>query len=178
MKHLAQRGIPVPDPQASALTTVRQGKSEVLSGGQILHRLKDKPAAVVNRLRGSSELSPQAHHCAALGDVLARMHLAGRDFEMHQPNLRGLAWWNETVPVVLPYLSAAQKVAHPGRAGLPKSCRFASGLPQPAARSHSCRPVSRQRHVRGERRQCSAVRAVRFFTSRAAMPGCLTWPFA
>ena len=109
MKHLAQRGIPVPDPQASALTTVRQGKSEVLSGGQILHRLKDKPAAVVNRLRGSSELSPQAHHCAALGDVLARMHLAGRDFEMHQPNLRGLAWWNETVPVVLPYLSAAQK---------------------------------------------------------------------
>lgn len=109
MKHLAQRGIPVPDPQASALTTVRQGKSEVLSGGQILHRLKDKPAAVVNRLLGSSELSPQAHHCAALGDVLARMHLAGRDFEMHQPNLRGLAWWNETVPVVLPYLSAAQK---------------------------------------------------------------------
>lgn len=109
MKHLAQRGIPVPDPQASAQTTVRQGKTEVLSGGQILHRLKDKPAAVVNRLRGSSELSPQAHHCAALGDVLARMHLAGRDFEMHQPNLRGLAWWNETVPVVLPYLSAAQK---------------------------------------------------------------------
>lgn len=109
MKHLAQRGIPVPDPQACAQTTVRQGKTEVLSGGQILHRLKDKPAAVVNRLRGSSELSPQVHHCAALGDVLARMHLAGRDFEMHQPNLRGLAWWNETVPVVLPYLSAAQK---------------------------------------------------------------------
>jgi homoserine kinase type II len=27
---------------------------------------------------------------------------------MTQPNLRGLAWWNETVPVVLPKLDAAQ----------------------------------------------------------------------
>jgi homoserine kinase type II len=27
---------------------------------------------------------------------------------MSQPNLRGLPWWNETVPVVLPFLSAAQ----------------------------------------------------------------------
>jgi len=25
-----------------------------------------------------------------------------------QPNLRGLAWWNETVPVVLPYVDPAQ----------------------------------------------------------------------
>jgi homoserine kinase type II len=36
------------------------------------------------------------------------MHLAGRDFSMAQPNLRGLDWWNETVPVVLPYLQAPQ----------------------------------------------------------------------
>jgi homoserine kinase type II len=27
---------------------------------------------------------------------------------MRQPNLRALPWWNETVPVVLPYLDAAQ----------------------------------------------------------------------
>jgi homoserine kinase type II len=40
--------------------------------------------------------------------MLARMHLAGRDFGMTQPNLRGLAWWNETVPVVLPYVEPAQ----------------------------------------------------------------------
>jgi homoserine kinase type II len=74
-----------------------------------LHRLKGKPAAVVNKLRGSSELAPQAAHCTAVGDMLARMHLAGRDFAMQQPNLRGLAWWNETVPVVLPFLSDAQR---------------------------------------------------------------------
>jgi homoserine kinase type II len=40
--------------------------------------------------------------------MLARMHLAGADFPLQQPNLRGLPWWNDTVPVVLPHLSAEQ----------------------------------------------------------------------
>ena len=96
MKHLAQRGIPVPDPQADA-------------AGTILHRLLDKPAAVVNRLRGRHHLAPDAAHTATVGAMLARMHLAGRDFPLHQPNLRGLAWWTETVPVVVPYLTEAQR---------------------------------------------------------------------
>jgi homoserine kinase type II len=43
-----------------------------------------------------------------VGAALARMHLAGRDYDRSQPNLRGLAWWNETVPVVLPFLDADQ----------------------------------------------------------------------
>ena len=95
MKHLAGKGIAVPDPAATAQ-------------GDILHRVQGKPAAVVNKLRGKSELRPNASHCHAVGDMLARMHLAGADFAMSQPNLRGLPWWNDTVPVVLPYLSAAQ----------------------------------------------------------------------
>ncbi len=102
MKHLAQRGIPVPEPHAAA--TAGAGSQP----GDILHRLKDKPAAVVDRLRGRSELAPTPAHCAAVGDMLARMHLAGQDFTRQQPNLRGLPWWNETVPVVLPYLDAEQ----------------------------------------------------------------------
>jgi homoserine kinase type II len=36
------------------------------------------------------------------------MHLAGRDYNRRQPNLRGLAWWNETVPVVLPHVDPGQ----------------------------------------------------------------------
>ena len=40
--------------------------------------------------------------------MLARMHLAGQDYPRQQPNLRGLAWWNDTVPVVLPYLNPTQ----------------------------------------------------------------------
>jgi homoserine kinase type II len=95
MKHLAVHGIPVPDPAAN-------------SDGDVLHALNGKPAAVVNRLTGKSELAPSAAHCAQVGAMLARMHLAGRDFEMQQPNLRGLGWWNATVPVVLPFLNEAQ----------------------------------------------------------------------
>jgi homoserine kinase type II len=95
MKHLALKDIPVPDPAADR-------------DGNILHRLKDKPAAVVNRLRGKHELAPTPVHCAAVGAMLARMHLAARDYARHQPNLRGLAWWNETVPLVLPHLDADQ----------------------------------------------------------------------
>ena len=95
MKHLAQRGIPVPDPQGDR-------------NGDILHTVCGKPAAVVNKLAGHSELAPIAAHCASVGEMLARMHLAGRDFRRTQPNLRGLAWWNETVPVVLPFVDAGQ----------------------------------------------------------------------
>jgi homoserine kinase type II len=95
MKHLAQRGIPVPDPQGNA-------------SGDIVHTVCGKPAALVDRLRGRSELAPTEVHCAGVGAALARMHLAGRDYDRSQPNLRGLAWWNDTVPVVLPFLDAHQ----------------------------------------------------------------------
>ncbi|MCW5649002.1 MAG: homoserine kinase [Ramlibacter sp.] len=95
MKHLAQRGIPVPDPAANR-------------DGDILHTVCGKPAAVVNRLRGKSELAPTPAHCSAVGTMLARMHLAARDFNRSQPNLRGLPWWNDTAPVVLPHLDAPQ----------------------------------------------------------------------
>lgn len=95
MKHLAQAGIPVPNPQADAKT------------GDILLQVEGKPAAIVNKLPGKSQLAPQAAHCQSLGSTLAHMHLAGKDYPRQQPNLRGLAWWNETVPVVLPHLDAA-----------------------------------------------------------------------
>ncbi len=95
MKHLAAKGIPVPDPQGDG-------------NGDILHTVCGKPAALVDRLRGRSELAPAPVHCAQVGAMLARMHLAGCDYARSQPNLRGLPWWNETVPVVLPYLTPAQ----------------------------------------------------------------------
>ena len=103
MKHLAQHGVPVPEPQAKA-----EGARIKPGEDNILHTVGGKPAAVVNRLRGKSELAPSPAHCAAVGDMLARAHLAARDYELRQPNLRGLAWWNETVPVILPHLDASQ----------------------------------------------------------------------
>jgi homoserine kinase type II len=91
MQHLARHGIPVPEPQADA-------------SGQILHQLCARPAALVNRLPGRHVLAPELAHLQQMGEVLARLHLAGADFPLQQPNLRGLAWWVATVPEVLPFL--------------------------------------------------------------------------
>ena len=96
MKHLAGRGILVPMPQADA-------------AGEILHAMHGKPAAIVERLRGGHVLAPSATHCQQVGAMLAHMHAAGRDYPRHQPNLRGLAWWDETVPQILPFLETAQR---------------------------------------------------------------------
>ena len=96
MKHLADRGLPVPGPKADA-------------HGAILHTLCGKPAAMVDRLRGRHRLAPGPAHCASVGAMLARLHLEGADFALYQPNLRGLAWWAETVPVVAPFLTPAQR---------------------------------------------------------------------
>jgi len=96
MKHLAEHGIPVPGPHAD-------------QGGAILHTLKGKPAALVDRLPGRHHLAPDAAHCAMVGAMLAHMHHAAADFPLRQPNLRGLAWWAETVPVVSPFVTPGQR---------------------------------------------------------------------
>lgn len=95
MQHLAQRGLPVPEPVADA------------HGGLVL-RLNGKPAALVNRLSGSSVARPTPSQCAALGTTLAQLHLAGRDYAYEQSNLRGLDWWNQTAPTLVPYLAPEQ----------------------------------------------------------------------
>ena len=95
MQHLAQHGIPVPEPHADG-------------SGALLHALHGKPAAVVDRLEGQHTPAPDAAHCASVGDMVARMHMAGQGFAMHQPNLRGLSWWHSTVALVLPFLSKAE----------------------------------------------------------------------
>ncbi|MEZ2292489.1 homoserine kinase [Variovorax sp. RCC_210] len=113
MKHLAGAGLPVPAPVAGPPVVEKAKKGQLpLQSAEadcdLLHTVAGKPAAVVLKLSGRSELAPGAAHCAELGAMLARMHLAGRDFPRTQPNLRGLPWWNDTVPVVLPYIEEAQ----------------------------------------------------------------------
>jgi len=91
MRHLAERGIPVPAPVPN-------------DQGELVVALHGKPAAIVSKLDGASQMEPQPVHCAEVGTMLARMHLAGRDFPLQQPNLRGLDWWLDTAPKVLPHL--------------------------------------------------------------------------
>jgi len=95
MKHHADHGLPVPRPHAD-------------TNGSLVLALAGKPAAIVDRLPGEHHLAPDAEDCAHVGAVLARLHASSRDFAPAQPNLRGLAWWSETVPVVVPHLGSEQ----------------------------------------------------------------------
>ncbi|WP_068320783.1 homoserine kinase [Polynucleobacter yangtzensis] len=96
MRHLANKGVPVPKPIEN-------------KQGDILFTLKGKPAAIVTKLPGLSRLQPESNHCALVGEMLAKMHLAGKDFSKHQENLRSLDWWQKTIPSVLPHLNTSQK---------------------------------------------------------------------
>lgn len=120
MRHLARRGLPVPEPRADA-------------SGAILHELAGKPAALVDRMPGRHPLAPDARHCGAIGAAMARMHLAVADFPLVQPNPRGLDWWAATAPLVAPFLAepqralldaelahARQLVGSPAHAALPR----------------------------------------------------------
>ncbi|MBC7502650.1 MAG: homoserine kinase [Herminiimonas sp.] len=93
MRHLAERGVLVPAPIAS-------------KNGDIINALHGKPASIVTKLEGSCQMSPQPVHCAAVGAMLAEMHLAAADFSIRQPNLRSLEWWNLATSMVMPFLSS------------------------------------------------------------------------
>ncbi len=91
MRHLAGHQVPVPDPV-------------MRDDGRLFAELHGKPATIVTRLAGRPELSPRAPHCAEVGQMLARLHLAGRDFGEAQPNLRSLGWWEQVVPEIVPLI--------------------------------------------------------------------------
>jgi len=91
MQHLARQGMPVAEPCAD-------------QAGEILHRLRGKPAALCTRLAGRHVETPTVEHCSQLGATLAGLHLAAADFKLAQPNLRGLTWWQETTPRIRPFV--------------------------------------------------------------------------
>ena len=80
MGHLAARGINCPQP-----VTNRQGGA--------LGRLAGRPAAIVTFLDGLWVRRPTAANCAALGEALARLHLAGADFTMKRKNALTIDAW-------------------------------------------------------------------------------------
>jgi homoserine kinase type II len=73
MEHLALRGINCPQP-------VRR------RDGNALGELCGRAAAIVTFLDGVWMRRVEPRHCAAVGDALAKLHLAGGDFKGHRPN--------------------------------------------------------------------------------------------
>jgi homoserine kinase type II len=80
MEHLARRGLTCPQP-------IRNRRGEALG------RLAGRPAAIINFLEGLSIRRPTARHCHAVGQALAQLHLAGRDYPMQRPNALSVSGW-------------------------------------------------------------------------------------
>src|SRR5215831_2530681 len=80
MEHLHGRGLTCPQP-------VRD------RSGQTLGELARRPAAVVTFLEGMWVRRPNTTHCAAVGEALARLHLAGADFNMTRKNALSVEGW-------------------------------------------------------------------------------------
>jgi homoserine kinase type II len=80
MEHLAGAGITCPTP-------VRDAQ------GHLLRELAGRPAALVTFLEGVWIRRPQPHHCLALGQAMAKLHLAGQSFQGRRSNALGVAGW-------------------------------------------------------------------------------------
>ena len=80
MEHLHARGITCPQP-------VKNRKGETLG------RVAGRPAAIITFLDGMWIRRPSAGHCAALGEALAKLHVAGLEFGMRRANALSVAGW-------------------------------------------------------------------------------------
>jgi homoserine kinase type II len=80
MEHLAARGLTCPQPVKNQT-------------GDMLGWIAGRPAALVTFLDGMWIRRPTASHCAALGEALAQLHLAGADFPMRRRNALSADGW-------------------------------------------------------------------------------------
>ncbi len=80
MEHLHARGITCPQPVKNR-------------NGEVLGRLAGRPAAVITFLDGMWIRRPSSEHCAALGEALAKLHLAGLDFAGRRANALSVEGW-------------------------------------------------------------------------------------
>ena len=80
MEHLAARGINCPQPVKN-----RQGG--------MLGKIAGRPAAIVTFLDGLWIRRPSPSHCSALGEALAKLHLAGADFKGERANALSIESW-------------------------------------------------------------------------------------
>ena len=95
MEHLPAHGLTCPQPLRA-----KDGAQWVM--------LKGRAAAVLTFLNGISLRRPDAAHCAAAGDALARLHKAGDGFALRRPNALGLAGWRELAAATAARADAVQ----------------------------------------------------------------------
>ena len=95
MAHLADHGVPSARPLRDR-------------SGSLLGELNGKPAALVSFLPGKDIEGPEPAHCAAVGAMLARIHLGGGSYGARMDNPRSLSWWQQVLPEITDFLSAEE----------------------------------------------------------------------
>jgi homoserine kinase type II len=80
MEHLAGRGLTCPQPVKNR-------------SGETLGQLAGRPAAIVTFLDGMWIRRPNVSHCAAVGEALAKLHLAGGGFALKRKNALSVEGW-------------------------------------------------------------------------------------
>ncbi|MDB5611313.1 MAG: homoserine kinase [Bradyrhizobium sp.] len=96
MTHLASQGISCPQPVKT-------------KSGETLSTLAGRPAAIINFLEGVWPRKPNVAHCAGVGQALAKMHLAGRDFSISRANALSVSGWRPLFEQAAPRADEVQR---------------------------------------------------------------------
>lgn len=123
MRHLAAHKMPVPAPVVRA-------------DGALFGLLCGKPAALVSRLSGAVQTAPTSRHCAEVGQMLARMHVAASRFSgAALQNPRGLIWQRDAAQAVKSFLTPDQRALlqtelafQEGMGALPEYAQLPAGI--------------------------------------------------
>jgi homoserine kinase type II len=95
MAHLAARGVSCPQPAKNR-------------NGAVFGTLSGRPAAIINFLEGVWPRRPNVAHCAGVGEALAKMHVAGRDFPLVRKNPLSVAGWQPLLDRAAPCADSVQ----------------------------------------------------------------------
>ena len=92
MDHLAHRDVVCPQPMRR-------------ENGEMLSEVNGKPACIVTRLAGTPRMQPSVRDCREAGAILARLHVAGVDYDAGLANPRGREWRERFAAAVAPRIS-------------------------------------------------------------------------
>ena len=95
MDHLANNDVACPLPMH-------------MDGGGMIAEVNGKPACIVTKLPGAPRPHPSAHDCRVAGELLARVHIAGIEYDAGLDNWRGRAWRERFAEAVRGKLSRAE----------------------------------------------------------------------
>ena len=95
MAHLARAGVEVPAPAPDRT-------------GALFSHLNGRPAGLVRRIDGAPVERPTVAECAAVGNALARLHIASQSYRARLTNRRGPAWWRQASRAVRPFVTPEQ----------------------------------------------------------------------